>query len=165
MMGSYGIGVGRLLACMAEEHRDEEGLVWPVSVAPYHVHLADSDHKVAQSLYEGLASAGVEVPCDDDRQESLGTKFKIANLIGAPIRLTLTPRSLENGGVEMKPRRERERSDSARGRSRQGRPAENLRTRSRACGNGPETVTSGFSVPGGPENRPQGVMCGRCVGA
>jgi prolyl-tRNA synthetase len=70
--------------------------------------LAASNHKVAQSLYEGLASAGVEVPCDDDRQESLGTKFKIANLIGAPIRLTLTPRSLENGGVEMKPRRERD---------------------------------------------------------
>ena len=98
-MGSYGIGVGCLLACMAEECRDEEGLVWPVSVAPYHVQLAASNHKVAQSLYEGLASAGVEVPYDEDRQESLGTKFKIANLIGAPIRLALTPRSLENGGV------------------------------------------------------------------
>lgn len=60
-MSSYGIGVGCLLACMAEECRDEEGLVWPVSVAPYHVHLAASDHKVAQGLYEGLASAGVEV--------------------------------------------------------------------------------------------------------
>ena len=105
VMGSYGIGVGRLLACIAEEHRDEDGLVWPVSVAPYPVHLVASDHEAAQSLYEGLASAGVEV-LYDDRRESLGTKFKDADLIGAPIRLTLTPRSLENGGVEMKLRRE-----------------------------------------------------------
>jgi len=106
VMGSYGIGVGRLLACIAEEHRDEDGLVWPVSVAPYHVHLVASDHGAAPSLYEGLASAGVEV-LYDDRRESLGTKFKDADLIGAPVRLTLTPRSLNSGGVEMKLRRER----------------------------------------------------------
>ena len=107
VMGSYGIGVGRLLACIAEEHRDEDGLVWPVSVAPYHVHLIASGHEAAPSLYEALASAGVEV-LYDDRRESLGTKFKDADLIGAPIRLTLTPRTLQNGGVEMKLRRERD---------------------------------------------------------
>ncbi len=104
VMGSYGIGVGRLLACVAEEHRDENGLVWPVTVAPYHVHLVAGED-LARGLYEELLSAGVEV-LFDDRRESLGTKFKDADLIGAPIRLTLTPRSLENGGVEVKLRRE-----------------------------------------------------------
>jgi prolyl-tRNA synthetase len=91
---------------LREEHRDEDGLVWPASVAPYHMHLVASDHDAAPSLYEGLASAGIEV-LYDDRRESLGTKFKDADLIGAPIRLTLTPRSLNSGGVEMKLRRER----------------------------------------------------------
>ncbi len=107
VMGSYGIGVGRLLACVAEEHRDEDGLVWPVSVAPYHVHLVASDEEAASGLYDDLRSAGVEV-LYDDRRESLGTKFKDADLIGVPIRLTLTPRSLKNGGVELKLRREGE---------------------------------------------------------
>jgi len=107
VMGSYGIGVGRLLACIAEEHRDEDGLVWPVSVAPCHVHLVASDDEDALGLYEELRSAGVEV-LYDDRRESLGTKFKDADLIGAPIRLTLTPRSLKNDGVEVKLRREGE---------------------------------------------------------
>ena len=106
-MGSYGIGVGRLLACIAEEHRDEDGLIWPVSITPYQVHLVSSDEEAASGLYDELLSAGVEV-LYDDRRESLGTKFKDADLIGAPIRLTLTPRSLKNGGVEMKLRRERE---------------------------------------------------------
>ncbi|HEX5914786.1 MAG TPA: YbaK/EbsC family protein, partial [Rubrobacter sp.] len=104
VMGSYGIGLGRLLACIAEEHHDEDGLVWPVSVAPYHVHIvaAEAD-EMADGLYETLASAGVEV-LYDDRRESLGAKFKDADLIGAPIRLTLTPRSLQKGGVEIKAR-------------------------------------------------------------
>jgi prolyl-tRNA synthetase len=108
VMGSYGIGLGRLLACIAEEHHDENGLVWPVSVAPYHVHIvaAEAD-EMADGLYERLVSAGVEV-LYDDRRESLGAKFKDADLIGAPIRLTLTPRSLQRGGVEIKTR-----SDSA----------------------------------------------------
>ena len=104
VMGSYGIGVGRLLACVAEEHRDEDGLVWPISVAPYHAHLVAVDGRDG-GLYGELLSAGVEV-LYDDRPESLGTKFKDADLIGAPIRLTLTPRSRKSGGVEVKLRRE-----------------------------------------------------------
>ncbi len=104
VMGSYGIGVGRLLACIAEEHRDEDGLVWPISVAPYHVHLvAVGAGEKAGGLYAVLRSDGVEV-LYDDRRESLGAKFKDADLIGVPIRLTLTPRSLQRGGVEMKVR-------------------------------------------------------------
>jgi prolyl-tRNA synthetase len=104
VMGSYGIGVGRLLACIAEEHRDEDGLVWPVSVAPFHVHLvaAEAGEK-ADEIYEKLGSTGVEV-LYDDRRESLGAKFKDADLIGIPLRLTLTPRSLQRGGVEIKAR-------------------------------------------------------------
>jgi prolyl-tRNA synthetase len=104
VMGSYGIGLGRLLACIAEEHHDENGLVWPISVAPYHVHIVSAEAgEVADGLYERLVSAGVEV-LYDDRRESLGAKFKDADLIGAPIRLTLTPRSMEKGGVEIKAR-------------------------------------------------------------
>ncbi len=108
VMGSYGIGLGRLLACIAEENHDENGLVWPVSVAPYHVHIvaAEAD-EMAEGLYETLVSAGVEV-LYDDRRESLGAKFKDADLIGAPIRLTLTPRSLQKGGVEIKVRQDKE---------------------------------------------------------
>ena len=108
VMGSYGIGVGRLLACIAEEHRDEDGLLWPVSVAPYHVHLVTVEAQdKAEGLYGGLRSAGVEV-LYDDRRESLGAKFKDADLIGVPIRLTLTPRSLQHGGVELKVRSDAE---------------------------------------------------------
>src|SRR5215204_4601282 len=105
VMGSYGIGLGRLLACIAEEHHDENGLVWPISVAPYHVHIVAAETgEMADGLYERLVSAGVEV-LYDDRRESLGAKFKDTDLIGAPIRLTLTPRSLQRGGVEIKARR------------------------------------------------------------
>src|SRR5829696_7174082 len=104
VMGSYGIGVGRLLACIAEEHRDKDGLIWPVFVAPYHVHLVAAEAgEEADGLYEELRSTGVEV-LYDDRRESLGAKFKDADLIGLPLRLTLTPRSLQRGGVEIKAR-------------------------------------------------------------
>jgi prolyl-tRNA synthetase len=110
VMGSYGIGLGRLLACIAEEHHDENGLVWPVSVAPYHVHIVAVEvGEMAEGLYERLVSDGVEV-LYDDRRESLGAKFKDADLIGAPIRLTLTPRSLQRGGVEIKARSDAESS-------------------------------------------------------
>jgi prolyl-tRNA synthetase len=104
VMGSYGIGLGRLLACIAEEHHDENGLVWPISVAPYHVHIVtDRAGELVNGFYDALVSAGVEV-LYDDRRESLGAKFKDADLIGVSLRLTLTPRSLENGGVEIKTR-------------------------------------------------------------
>ena len=104
VMGSYGIGVGRLLACIAEEHRNKDGLIWPVSVAPFHVHLvAAEEGEEADGLYVELRSSGVEV-FYDDRRESLGAKFKDADLIGVPLRLTLTPRSLQRGGVEIRAR-------------------------------------------------------------
>jgi len=110
IMGSYGIGSGRLMACVAEEHHDDYGLIWPVSVAPYHVHLVSlagkdgSDTRMAaEQLYQNLIAAGLEV-LYDDREESPGVKFNDADLIGLPIRLTVSERSLAQGGVEFKRR-------------------------------------------------------------
>ena len=116
VMGSYGIGVGRLLACIAEEHRDEQGLIWPISVAPFQVHLvslAKGEGPVAEEaerIYQELARAGIEVLLDD-RSETPGVKFNDADLIGIPLRLTLGDRSLKKGQAEMKLRREEERVD------------------------------------------------------
>jgi len=109
VMGSYGIGSGRLLACVAEEHHDERGLILPITVAPYHVHLvslAGNDAEVdaaAQRVYQALLSANIEV-LYDDHAESAGVKFADADLIGLPIRLTVSNKSLSAGGVEMKRR-------------------------------------------------------------
>ena len=115
-MGSYGIGIGRLLACLAEEYRDESGLMLPISVSPYHVHLLgllDKPHvkDEAEWLYRELKNAGIEVIYDDrgKKEASPGVKFGDADLIGIPIRLTVAHRSLEKGGIEMKLRSENER--------------------------------------------------------
>lgn len=107
IMGSYGIGVGRLLACVAELHHDADGLMWPISVAPYHAHLVvmpgGAAEAVAEKLYAELTAQGVEV-LFDDRDERPGVKFKDADLIGLPLRLTVGERSLKNGGAELKQR-------------------------------------------------------------
>ncbi|MGD0708234.1 MAG: proline--tRNA ligase [Anaerolineaceae bacterium] len=109
VMGSYGIGVGRLLACIAEEHHDEKGLIWPESIAPYPVHLValagknPQVGKAADGIYQRLCQARVE-PLYDDRVESPGVKFADADLIGLPLRLTVSERSLKAGGVEFKHR-------------------------------------------------------------
>jgi prolyl-tRNA synthetase len=105
VMGSYGIGTGRLLACIAEEHHDEYGLIWPITVAPYHVYLVALPGAETESerLYSELWAAGVEV-LFDDRAESAGVKFMDADLIGIPLRLTIGKRSLQQGGVELKRR-------------------------------------------------------------
>ncbi|MEM9423460.1 MAG: proline--tRNA ligase [Spirochaetota bacterium] len=106
LMGSYGIGVGRLAACIAEQHNDADGIVWPISVAPFPVHLVRLGKEPditarAEQLYRDLQAAGVEV-LFDDREERPGFKFKDADLIGLPIRLTISKRSLENGGLEFR---------------------------------------------------------------
>ncbi len=104
-MGRTASAAGRLLACIAEEHHDEFGLIWPVTVAPYQVHLVGlpGAEAEAESLYAALWAAGVEV-LFDDRAESAGVKFDDADLIGLPLRLTLGKRSLKEGGVEFKRR-------------------------------------------------------------
>jgi prolyl-tRNA synthetase len=119
-MGSYGIGIGRALACIAEVHNDDYGLIWPITVAPYQVHLtvlagrqdavADlgSPSDVAERLYTELQEAGIEV-LYDDRDDSPGVKFMDADLIGIPLRLTVGSRSLKRGGVEFKRRDAKER--------------------------------------------------------
>lgn len=111
VMGSYGIGSGRLLACIAEEHHDENGLIWPISVAPYQVHLVAlrGGEEQAAELYQALQSADIDV-LFDDRDESPGVKFNDADLIGLPIRVTVSKRSLDEGGVEMKLRNATERT-------------------------------------------------------
>jgi prolyl-tRNA synthetase len=109
VMGSYGIGSGRLLASVAEEHHDEGGLVLPISVAPYHVHLVllGDGEEQAEQVHSQLRSAGIET-LYDDRDESPGVKFNDADLIGIPLRLTVSPRSIGEGGVELKHRGEDE---------------------------------------------------------
>jgi prolyl-tRNA synthetase len=103
IMGSYGIGSGRLLACVAEEHNDERGLVWPITVAPFQVHLLSLKGSEIESevLYKEMTSAGIEI-LYDDREESAGIKFNDADLIGIPIRLTVSSRTLKTNSVEVK---------------------------------------------------------------
>jgi prolyl-tRNA synthetase len=110
IMGSYGIGSGRLLACIVEEHHDENGLIWPISVAPYEVHIVQlkGGEEKAAEVYQLLAEAGLEVILDD-RSETPGVKFNDADLIGVPIRLTIGKRSLDKGMIELKLRRDTER--------------------------------------------------------
>jgi prolyl-tRNA synthetase len=109
VMGSYGIGIGRLLACVAEASHDERGLGLPIAVAPYHLYLVrlgrDEAELIRQAdeLYEALHAAGIEV-LYDDRDVSPGVKFADADLIGIPLRATISARSLQRGGVELKRR-------------------------------------------------------------
>lgn len=109
IMGCYGIGVGRLLACLAESYNDESGLKLPISVAPYQVHLIClvKDTQVGEDLYKELTDAGIET-LYDDRKESAGVKFADADIIGIPIRITIGNRSLKEGKVEVKIREDNE---------------------------------------------------------
>lgn len=111
VMGSYGIGVGRLLACLCEAYNDEFGLMLPIAVAPYQViitALIDSDETEAQAetIYHQLKNERIEVLLDDrtKKQATPGVKFRDADLIGIPIRLTISKKSLAKGGVELKVR-------------------------------------------------------------
>lgn len=107
-LGSYGIGISRLMGVMAECFADQNGLVWPQSVAPYTVYLAKiSDSppatKMADELYENLTQAGVSV-LYDDRQVRAGEMFADADLLGLPVRLVVSDRTTESGQVEFKTR-------------------------------------------------------------
>lgn len=111
VMGCYGIGVERLLAAVIEANHDDDGIIWPTAVTPFDVHVvaigADKE-EIATALTDleaRLESAGLSMLVDD-RDDAPGAKFKDADLLGMPVRLTLSPRSLKNGGVEIKVRRE-----------------------------------------------------------
>ncbi len=110
IMGSYGIGVGRLMASVVEEHHDDYGIIWPITIAPYQVHIValKGGFEVAEQLYQALQDAGVEVLYDDRTEPSPGEKFNDADLIGVPLRLTVGGRSLKKGGVELKRRAEKD---------------------------------------------------------
>lgn len=115
-MGSYGIGIGRLLACIVEEHHDKNGIIWPISVAPYQIHLVllrgkgdEKSAEKAETVYKELTDAGFEVLFDDGF-DSPGVKFNNADLIGCPIRLTVSDRASAAGGIEYKLRNQENRS-------------------------------------------------------
>ena len=109
VMGSYGIGVERIAAAAVELSHDKDGIVWPASIAPYHLALQplqQQDPEVvatADKLFAELTQAGVEV-LYDDRDERAGVKFKDADLIGLPLRIAIGKKSLAEGMVELKPR-------------------------------------------------------------
>lgn len=106
VMGSYGIGVDRLIGCLAEEHHDDRGLVWPAAVAPFGAHLCalgDEGLEGAGAVVAVLEQAGIDVLVDD-RGERAGVQFADAELIGCPVQLTVSKRSLGAGGVEAKVR-------------------------------------------------------------
>jgi prolyl-tRNA synthetase len=110
VMGCYGIGVSRLVATAIEQNHDDNGIKWPMSIAPYHVELVtigkEADvHDNAKRIYEELGKLGVEVLWDD-RDERPGVKFKDADLLGIPLRITVGAKALANGNVELKPRTE-----------------------------------------------------------
>ena len=110
VMGCYGIGVSRLVATTIEQYHDADGIRWPASIAPYHVHLCTLGKDAAllaaaKELYDALWARGVEVLWDD-RDERPGVKFKDADLIGIPVRVTFGGKTFAAGNVEVKPRSE-----------------------------------------------------------
>ncbi len=121
VMGTYGIGVSRVVASIVEQHHDDAGIAWPMAVTPYHVHLvalpgkgaaADDVRAAADKIYDELVATGVEV-LYDDRDASPGVKFADADLIGAPLQLTVGAKGLARGAVERKDRATGERDDVA----------------------------------------------------
>lgn len=111
VMGCYGIGLGRLMGTIAEVLSDDKGLVWPISVAPFKVHIIEltSENKkvkeVAEKLYDTLAKVGVGV-LYDDREARAGEKFNDSDLIGIPIRIVVSEKGLEKGEFEIKLRKD-----------------------------------------------------------
>ena len=113
VMGSYGIGIERAMATIVETHHDENGIIWPLSVAPFHVVITvvqmkdEASVEVAEALYGELIESGVEVLLDD-RDARAGVKFADAELIGIPLRVTVGPKGIANDVVELVDRRDRE---------------------------------------------------------
>ncbi|MFC1992908.1 proline--tRNA ligase [Chloroflexota bacterium] len=113
VMGSYGIGLGRLLAASIEQNHDDKGIIWPLPIAPYHVYLCPlhmEDPQIAataERLHNDMEARGIEV-LFDDRDESPGVKFNDADLMGIPVRVTISPRTVKISSVEIKKRSEKE---------------------------------------------------------
>lgn len=115
IMGCYGIGIERLLAAAIEQHHDDKGIIWPTPIAPYQVHLCgfsmdnETVSSTAERVYLDLQREGMEV-LYDDRDESPGVKLNDADLLGMPLRIIISPKTLNVGSMEAKLRREREAS-------------------------------------------------------
>jgi len=110
VMGCYGIGISRLVAAAVEQSHDDNGILWPMSIAPYQIHLVQLGQSEAvveavAKLERELEAKGIEVLVDD-RDERPGSKFKDADLMGLPLRVTVGERGLKTGQVELKPRSE-----------------------------------------------------------
>ncbi len=109
-MGCYGIGVGRLLAAAVEQNHDDKGIMFPPPIAPFQVHLVglnlsnENVARAADELYDNLWSAGIETLYDNRRDETAGAKLNDADLFGLPLRMVVSPRTLGQDSVEMKPR-------------------------------------------------------------
>src|SRR4029077_1747498 len=114
VMGCYGIGVGRVFAGAIEANHDERGIVWPPELAPYSVHLVGLGfdkpgvRESAEQVYQQLQDAGLAVLYDDREEGSAGVKFNDADLLGMPVRITVSPRSIQSGGAELKRRTEKD---------------------------------------------------------
>jgi prolyl-tRNA synthetase len=112
-MGCYGIGMARIAAAAVEQWADEHGIAWPAAIAPFLVHLVvlgregSAERELSEHVYEQLRGAGVEV-LYDDRDAGAGEKFADAELLGAPLRLTIGRRAIETGEIEVQLRRGRE---------------------------------------------------------
>lgn len=110
-MGCYGIGISRLVAAAVEQNHDTNGIIWPLAIAPFHVAILPINYKdqklcaAADKLYQDLQQRGVEVLLDD-RDERPGVKFKDADLIGIPLRVTIGAKGLEKGTIELRRRQE-----------------------------------------------------------
>lgn len=110
VMGCYGIGVSRLVATTVEQHHDDNGIRWPMALAPYQVHVVQVGTEpevvaAVEDLERALEARGIDVLVDD-RDERPGVKFKDADLVGVPLRVTVGQKGLKSGGVELKPRSE-----------------------------------------------------------
>ena len=109
-MGCYGIGVGRTMAAAIEQNNDKDGIIWTRAIAPFEVVVVpvnakdDKQLAFAEEIYNELQKAGVDVLLDD-RKERAGVKFKDCDLIGYPLRVTISPKTIENGNIEIKIRR------------------------------------------------------------
>jgi len=110
IMGSYGIGIERIMACHIEQNHDENGIIWDRAIAPYMVHLISVGAKsqsvidTAEAIYSDLNGAGVEVIYDDRRDISPGFKFKDADLLGMPYQVIVGEKNLAQGKIEIKER-------------------------------------------------------------
>lgn len=110
IMGAYGIGLGRVMATAVEVYHDDKGIIWPENIAPFKIHLIvlDGKNKEADKVYSELTEKGIEVLYDDREDKTPGEKFADADLIGCPIRLVISNKTLAQNNIELKYRNKKE---------------------------------------------------------